>query len=277
MEKTMKRAVGYARVSTDSQTENTSIDLQIEKIKEYCKLYNYELVEIFIDNGKTGSSTDKREAYMNMMEFVAQSENYIDALVILKADRIHRRLKNLLVMIEDNLQPMGVAFISITENFDTSTGQGMLFLQMIGSFAEFERKVINERTKSGRVKTAKNKQYAGGEPAYGYKALNNDLIVDEKAAQTVKKIFSTYAQGCSMNYIAATLNKDTIPTKSEKCQWSRQTINYILHNPIYTGLYTYHGKTEKNGIKNQGQVPAIISKRLWDKVQKLIILTGKPV
>lgn len=275
MGETRKRVVGYVRVSSDSQIENTSIDVQSEKINDYCKLYNHELVEVFIDNGKTGSNTDGREGYNSMMDFISQSENRIDALIVLKADRIHRKLKNLLVMIEDYLQPNRVAFISITENFDTSTGQGMLFLQMIGSFAEFERKIINERTRSGRVKTAKNKQYAGGEPAYGYKAVNNALTVDEKSAQIVKKIFSMYCQGYSMNYIAATLNKTSVPTKNRRCLWARQTVSYILHNPVYAGVYTYHGKTEKNGIINKDQVPAIISKRLWNKVQKMMIPAGK--
>lgn len=268
MEEIRRRAVGYARVSSDSQSENTSIELQEEKIKEYCKLYNYELVEIFIDNGKTGSNTDQREAYITMMEFTADKGNRIDALVVLKADRIHRKLKNLLIMIEDNLQPNGVAFISITENFDTSTGQGTLFFQMMGSFAEFERGIINERTKSGRVKTALNKQYAGGGPPYGYRAVNNELIVDEFAAGVVKRIFSEYAQGDSMSRIATNLNKNRIANRKGRVDWSRQIINYMLRNSIYIGIYSYDGKIEKNGIQNKGQVQPIISKRLWNRVQK---------
>lgn len=243
-----KRAVGYARVSTESQMENTSIDLQREKIINYCELYDFELAELFVDSGKSGSSIEAREEYKRMTEFVSAYENHIDVVITLKADRMHRKLKNLLVMIEDILQPANVAFISITENFDTSTSQGMLLLQMLGSFAEFERTVINERTKSGRVAKAKNTSYAGGEPAYGLKVIGGKLVIDSDKAEIVKEIFQMSADRKSTESIAKYLNKAGIPTKKQSNHWSRQTVGYILHNPIYKGTYTYHGKTEKNRI-----------------------------
>lgn len=110
------------------------------------------------------------------MQYIEQKENEISGIVVLKADRIHRRLKNLLELIEDELEPKGIAFICVSENFDTSTPQGMLFLQMIGSFAKFERKIINERTKGGRIATAKENKYAGGAPAYGYYVQNGVIV-----------------------------------------------------------------------------------------------------
>lgn len=268
MKKSALRVVGYARVSTDTQTDNTSIELQVEKISEYCKLYDYDLVKVFIDNGKTGSSVEAREAYQEMMEYVTDKSNKVNAVVVLKADRIHRKLLNLLIMIENVLNPLGVAFKSITENFDTSTSQGMMFLQMIGTFAEFERKTINERTRGGRIKTASDGAYAGGEPAYGYMAVDGELIIDVHKASIVKKVFKLYSEGMSMGAIAEKLNRTRIPTKTGKGKWTKQHISYILGNQTYLGVYRYDGKIEKNGINNKGQVPAIISKQLWNKVQK---------
>ncbi|MHB8064124.1 MAG: recombinase family protein [Ruminiclostridium sp.] len=268
MKKSTLRVVGYARVSSESQTDNTSIELQVEKITEYCKLYDYELVEIFIDNGKTGSSIEAREEYQRMIEYVSEKGNKVNAVVALKADRVHRKLLNLLVMIENILNPLGIAFKSITENFDTSTSQGMMFLQMIGTFAEFERKTINERTKGGRIKTATDGAYAGGEPAYGYMAVDGALIVDVHRASVVKKVFKLYSDGMSMGEIAEKLNRTKIPTKTGKGKWTKQHISYILGNQTYLGVYSYDGKIEKNGIKNKGQVTAIISKQLWNRVQK---------
>lgn len=268
MKKSALRVVGYARVSTDTQTDNTSIELQVEKITEYCKLYDYDLVKVFIDNGKTGSSIDTREAYQEMMEYVSDKSNKVNAIVALKADRIHRKLLNLLIMIENVLNPLGIAFKSITENFDTSTSQGMMFLQMIGTFAEFERKTINERTRGGRIKTASDREYAGGEPAYGYMAVDGELIIDAHKASIVKKVFKLYSEGMSMGEIAEKLNRTKIPTKTGKGLWTKQHISYILGNQTYLGIYRYDGKIEKNGIKNKGQVPAIISKQLWNRVQK---------
>jgi DNA invertase Pin-like site-specific DNA recombinase len=262
------KVVGYARVSTDIQSDNTSIEYQVEKIRNYCKLYEYELLQVFIDNGKTGSDVECRDEYKKMMEYIADPPNKVNAVVVLKADRIHRKLLNLLVMIENVLNPMGIAFKSITENFDTSTSQGMMFLQMIGSFAEFERKVINERTRSGRIKTASDGAYAGGEPAFGYKAIEGELVTDVHRASIVKKVFKLYSEGASMGDIAERLNRTKIPTKTGKGKWTKQHISYILGNQTYLGIYKYNGKVEKNGIINKNQVPAIISKQLWNRAQK---------
>jgi site-specific DNA recombinase len=268
MKKSTIRVVGYVRVSSESQIDNTSIELQVEKITEYCKLYDYELVKIFIDNGKTGSNIEAREAYQQMIECVSDKSKKVNAVVTLKADRIHRKLLNLLVMIENMLQPLNIAFKSITENFDTSTSQGMMFLQMIGTFAEFERKTINERTRGGRIKTASDGEYAGGEPPYGYLAVDGNLVIDVHRASVVKKVFKLYSDGMSMGEVAEKLNRTKILTKTGKGKWTKQNISYILGNQTYLGIYCYDGKIEKNGIKNKGQVPAIISKQLWKKVQK---------
>lgn len=258
----IKKAVGYCRVSSDSQIDNTSIENQNEKIKDYCKLYNVELVKIFIDEGESGSSTDKRNGYNDMIEFM--KDNDINGIIVYKADRIHRRLKNLLIMIEDILEPINVAFISITENFDTSTSQGMLFLQMIGSFSEFERKVINERTKSGRVKKAKSEKYSGGKVPYGYKLIASDTLeLDQEEAAIVKDIFLMRKEGRSLNRIAQELNKKKIVTRKGK-NWTKQTIDYILKNEVYTGKYSYDGDKEQNNISFK--IPKIISKQLWNKV-----------
>lgn len=275
MKKQKQKAVGYARVSSDSQMDNTSIELQEEKIRDYCRLYDYGLTRFFIDNGRTGSNIEAREAYQEMIEYITDPENEVEAIITLKADRVHRKLKNLLIMIEDVLQPHGIAFISITENFDTSTSQGMLFLQMIGSFAEFERKVINERTKSGRIKTAKDGGYAGGEPPYGYKALNGELVIDEEKAGVVRTIFRLYTEGKTPTRIANHLNERGVPTKTGKKKWSRQTVGYILKNDAYIGTYSYNGKTEGNGIANKGQIPTIITKKLWKEVQNIRKLSGE--
>lgn len=203
-----------------------------------------------------------------MMQTIQQPENEIIGIVVLKADRIHRRLKNLLGLIEDELEPKGIAFISVSENFDTSTPQGMLFLQMIGSFAEFERKVINERTKGGRIATAKQNKYAGGAPAYGYNVQNGIIVVDEQQAQTVKSIFQLYVEGNNPYKIANKLNRAGIPTKTGKAWTVVQVIN-ILRNETYTGFNMYNGQKEQNGIRQKDVFPRIISRQLWNKARQI--------
>jgi site-specific DNA recombinase len=253
------KVVGYVRVSSDSQTDNTSIPEQRERIAAFCVANGWELVKVFADEGKSGSDTKDRAGYNAMMEYVKDPANGITAIVALKADRIHRKLKNLLEMIQDELEPHGIAFISVSERFDTSTAQGMLFLQMLGSFAEFERAIINERTRNGRIRTAKQGRYAGGQVPYGYAVKEGEVVINEEQAAIVRQIFKQYAEGVSYYRIAKDLNARGIRTKSGK-QWTIQQVKNVINTETYTGTNTYRG------IKQKEVFPRIISRQLWNKI-----------
>ena len=94
----MKKAVAYLRVSSSSKIDNTSIEMQEEKIKQYCNLYDIEIAKIFIDEGLSAKGTDKRTEYNNMINYISEPNNNIDMLIVYKADRVHRSLKNLMIM-----------------------------------------------------------------------------------------------------------------------------------------------------------------------------------
>ncbi|MGX8235638.1 recombinase family protein [Bacillus subtilis] len=260
----LKKVIAYARVSSESQIENTSIEEQLKKIQAYCISQDLELVNTFVDEGLSGSNTD-RSSYTEMIEYISNAENEVSGVVVLKADRIHRRLKNLLIMIEDILEPNGIAFISVSEKFDTSTAQGMLFLQMIGSFGEFERKVINERTKGGRISTAMKNKYAGGQVPYGYIVINGQVKQNKEHAAVVKEVFDLYLDGKSYNKIATILNNRNVPTRKGG-KWHAQQIKNMINTESYTGFNRYHGSKEKNDIKQKDVFPRIISRQTWNKV-----------
>lgn len=263
------KVVGYVRVSSDSQIENTSIAEQEERIQAYCKAQGWELASIFRDEGVSGKQTEKRVGYNEMLEYVKNPSNNIKAILVLKSDRIHRMLKNLLVMIQDELKPLDISFISVTEMFDTSSPQGMMFLQMIGSFAEFERELIYQRTKSGRISTAKNEKFAGGELPYGYEVADDKVIKHETQALIVKRIYKEYLEGNSMYKIAKRLNAEGIsPKRSTK--WTTQGIKNMLVNQVYKGIKTYDGRIEKNGIVQKNVFPRIVSSQLWNSVNDVI-------
>lgn len=263
-----QNVVGYVRVSTESQIDNTSIQEQRKKISAFCISQGWNLVEIFADEGES-ASTIERNGYQSMMEYVKNPANAIKGIVVLKADRIHRQLRNLLVLIQDELEPLGIAFISVSERFDTSNPQGMLFLQMIGSFAEFERAVINERTKGGRLATATQGRYAGGQVPYGYGVVDGEVMVIDKQADIVRQIYSDYIDGSSTYRIAKTLNREGIKTKSGKF-WTPTQIRYILMTETYTGFNKYDGKKERNNIRQKNVFPSIISRQKWNKVQTML-------
>lgn len=244
-----KKAVGYCRISTNIQLDNTSLKDQEDKIRAYGNLHNIEISEIFIDKSISGRSTDRPD-YDKMMNYV--KENDIDFIIVYKNDRIHRSLYNLLTMIND-LQKYNVSLVSVTENFDTSTPQGMLLLQMLASFAEFERAIITERSLNGRIAKLNEKKWVGGTPSIGYK-INKEgqFVVDKEEAKIVKDIFKLRSQGLSMADIG------------DKYGFSRQKVNYILKNRNYIGIYDYRIKKDNSHIVMD--IEPIVSKQLWNKV-----------
>ena len=247
-----KKAVGYCRISTLMQVDNTSLKDQEEKIRMYAKLHDIVIDKMFIDKAVSGKSTDRPE-YDKMMDYI--KENDIDMIIVYKNDRIHRSLYNLLSMIY-NLQEYEVDLVSVTEMFDTSTPQGMLFLQMLGSFAEFERAIINERTRNGRIARLKENKWVGGKPALGYRVNKEGKFeIDEEEAKIVKDIFKLRSKGISLSNIGA------------KYGFSKQKVDYILKNKNYIGVFEYRGKKEKNDIVIE--MEPIISRYMWNKVNKM--------
>ncbi|WP_178381992.1 recombinase family protein [Paenibacillus sp. P32E] len=117
-------------------------------------------------------------------------------------------------MIEEELEPHGIAFISVTERMDISTPQGKIFLKILGGFAEFERATINERTRNGRITTAPKNQYAGGFIPYVYRLWNGNIELDRQQGSTVKYIFQEYVEGTNPYRIAKLLNNPGIHTKT---------------------------------------------------------------
>ena len=221
-------------------------------------------MRVFVDSGRSGSDIALRGGYQEMMEYVRDEESDIKGVIVYKSDRIHRKLKNLLFMIEDVLEPVGIAYIRVVEHFNTAESQGMLFLQMLGSFAEFERKVINERTKAGRVKKGENRRYCGGKVPYGYRLIQGDnLVIDEDEAIVVREIYGLKMEGKSLQAISDILNDRGYRTRSGG-SWNKQNVRYVLRNRMYCGYYSYDGRKERNGI--EFRVPRIVSTRMYNRV-----------
>jgi len=258
-----KRVAAYCRVSAEKQAENTSIANQKEKIIQYCKLKDYNLVAIYTEKAKTGSSIEARPQYGYVIDFATNPENNVSAILCYKADLMHRSLTELMIMIDKVLTPKKIAFVSVTEDFDTSTPTGRLFLQMLGSFAEFERETTLSRCREGRHKKAKNNEFAGGGIPYGYVMNNKELIVDSAKADIVLEIFKKRAGGDSLKRIADALNKRGLKS-SRGGDWNKQGVAYVLRNRAYTGEYSYDGTKENNGIIHT--IPRIVTKNLFTKV-----------
>jgi len=261
----IKKVIGYVRISSDSQIENTSIAEQKDRIFHHCKAQGWELDQMFVDEGYSGSNTD-RPGYQTMIEYLKLNPEEIHGVVVYKMDRAHRDQLNLLKFIKEELAEMEVDFVSVTESFDTSTAIGEVMLGILSTFAQFERRTINERTRGGRVATAKSNKYAGGRVPFGYKAENGRIKIVEEQAKVVKSIFEDFIDGDSFYKIAKRLNKEGVSTKSG-AKWTVNHIKSIINNETYTGFSQYSGKKERNEIKQKGVFPRIISRQKWNKVQ----------
>lgn len=134
---------GYARVSTKEQ----SLDVQTNQIKDYCKLREFDLVNVYTDKA-TGANND-RSGFQEMLSMLKNNPLGVNAVVIPKLDRIGRDVKNLINLIE-HFQDTGVELISIADAIDTTTPSGRLFFHINAAYSQFERERINERTQEGR-------------------------------------------------------------------------------------------------------------------------------
>jgi site-specific DNA recombinase len=227
----MNKVAAYTRVSTNGQEDGHGFDTQRTKIQQWADLNDVEDVDWFEDTA-SGGDTD-RPGLQELIERLRSCE--YDALVVYKADRLSRSLKDLLTVIDDVLEPCETAFISVTEQFDTSTPTGRLFLQMVGSFSEFERALITERLQEGRRSKAQEGGHAAGEVPFGYEKNADGELVLSDHAETVQRIFRMREDGETMQAIADTLNEEGVPTKKGG-DWHASTVSYILKNDKYQGL-----------------------------------------
>jgi DNA invertase Pin-like site-specific DNA recombinase len=143
------RVLGYARVSSKDQ----DLEIQIKDIKTYCDYRNFELVRMFVDKA-SGKNTD-RTGFQDMMQALHKRTFDADAVVISKIDRIGRNLFDLTKILND-FNENHIQFISIADNIDTTSSLGKLMFGLMGSFAEYERTLINERTRKGIDEALRN-------------------------------------------------------------------------------------------------------------------------
>ena len=161
------RAALYARVSTEEQAIlGYSLDAQLEKMRAFCIVHDYEVAEEYVDDGYSGKAYRNRPAYMHM--FSPEESKKWDILIVLKLDRIHRNSKNFMEMME-KLKKSGKDFVSTFEKFNTSTAVGRFALDTIQRIAQLESEQIGERTYLGmREKAQTNGGVMGFTPPIGY-------------------------------------------------------------------------------------------------------------
>lgn len=243
-----KIAAIYIRVSTDAQAEEGySIDAQKEQLAAYCVSKGLKNYEFYIDGGWSGSNINRPE----IQRLIKNSqEGKISHCIVYKLDRLSRSQKDTLYLIEDVFIPNNVSFVSLNETLDTSTPMGKLMIGILSAFAQLERENIRLRTRMGMKERVKDGFWmGGGRIPFGYDYdKNQGILVPNKDAEKVKKIYSLYIEGKSPQAIANILD-----LKYEKL------VTQILTRKSNYGIIEY------NGEEYVGRHQPIISKEVYDK------------
>ena len=241
----LKRACVYTRVSDDAQGEPDKVSLpeQERMGKAFIESKGWEYVRTYSDNGYTGRNTN-RPALQQMLSD-AHSKQF-DAVVIYKLDRLSRRQKDTMTIIEDVLMKSGVGVVSLSETLDTTTPWGRAMIGVLSSFNQLESENIAQRTAMGRYATARKGGYAGGKPPLGYKAKDGKLVIVPEEAEIVRLVFELRGQGMTLKGITDELNKRGYRSKKGN-EFKHSAIQTILNNEeTYLGNYKY-GKEECKG------------------------------
>lgn len=241
----IKRACVYTRVSTEAQAEKeVSLQEQERMAKAAIVSKGWEYTETFEDGGYTGRNMD-RPALKRMIEEIEAGN--VDAVVIFKLDRLSRKQKDALTIIEDILLAHDVELVSLKETLDTTTPWGRAMIGILASFNQLESETIVQRTSVGRTAKARKGGYAGGKPPLGYKAVGGALVIVPEEAEIVKTVFALRKEGLSMIAISDELNKRGYTTKKGGA-FRHSAVQTILNNEqTYRGSYKYGTEKETDG------------------------------
>jgi site-specific DNA recombinase len=278
----------YARVSSEDQVKGYSIPTQIDACQRLAQQEGYSVPasHIFVDEGISGTTLD-RPALRRVRDLVGA--HAIAALIILDPDRLSRKMGKLLVL-TDELQAANIPLLCVSHPVEYGP-EGMLFFQMRGVIAEYEREKALERMQRGRIGRVKAGFPSGGAVPLGYRYIaephKGRLEIIKKDAAIVRRIFSLYLEGMSMRTLAHQLTQERIPTAAARKRpkgepqsggkWSVSSVACILRNETYAGTM-YWNKRQRfaktlDRRRDRSEwlaipVPAIISQQVFDAAQQ---------
>ena len=285
---TPSRAAVYVRVSSEAQQERQTIENQIDFARKYCDLQGIEILEIYKDDGVTGTlPLHDRPAGLQLLKD-AQAGKF-SLLLIFKLDRLGRSTRVILNAVHD-LDGMGVLVRSMTEPFDTSNPSGKFLLTILAGVADLERSNILQRMDMGATRAAKEGRWLGGIVPYGYikgddgfLAVNNEPIpgFDLSEPDVVRMVFDMCVNdGATSIQIADHLNALGIPPawvahnlggkrrNRTRGTWGSSRILRILKSTTYMGIHEYGKRSTKDTITRP--VPPIVNVEIWQRAQTVI-------
>jgi site-specific DNA recombinase len=266
------RCAIYTRVSTEYGLEQdfNSLDAQYDAAQAYIRSQahaGWTLIRSrFADGGYSGGSTE-RPALQRLLADVRARK--VDVIVVYKVDRLTRSLADFAKLVE-LFDAHGVSFVSVTQQFNTTTSMGRLTLNVLLSFAQFEREVTSERIRDKIAASKRKGLWVGGIVPLGYATKDRKIVVVEEEAERVRTIFRRYLELGSLNRLMADLRERGIITKVRSLKtgrtiggipFTRGPLAHFLRNRFYIGEVVYKGEVFP------GEQPAILDRGLFEAVQ----------
>jgi site-specific DNA recombinase len=276
------RCAMYTRKSTEEglEQEFNTLDAQRECGEAYIKSQAHEgwvcLSEHYDDGGYSGGNMD-RPALRRLLADIEAGK--IDAVIVYKVDRLSRSLLDFARMMEI-FDTHGVSFVSVTQQINSATSMGRLMLNVLLSFAQFEREIISERTRDKIAAARRKGKWSGGHPILGYDVDPQvfKLVVNEDEAVRVRAIFALYLEHAGLLPVLQELQRrgwvNKRWTTRKGCQrggkpFNKSSLHKLLTNVAYVGKIRYKSEI------HQGEQPALLDPEVWQKVQALLQRNGR--
>ncbi len=266
------RCAIYTRVSTDQGLEQdfNSLDAQYEASQAYIRSQahaGWNLIRSKYDDGGFSGGTTERPALQRLLQDVRIGK--IDIIVVYKVDRLTRSLADFAKLVE-LFDQNGVSFVSVTQQFNTTTSMGRLTLNVLLSFAQFEREVTSERIRDKIAASKRKGLWVGGMAPLGYDTKDRKISVNQEEADRVRTIFRSYLKLGSLSLLMADLRIKGIVTKVRTLKtgetvggiaFMRGPLAHMLRNRFYIGEVTFKGEVLA------GEQPAVLARDLFNAVQ----------
>jgi site-specific DNA recombinase len=269
------RCAIYTRKSSEEGLEQSFNSLQAQR--EACESYiasqrheGWQVVAKHYDDGGFSGGNMNRPALKQLLEDIAA--RLVDTVVVYKVDRLTRSLIDFARIIEA-FDQKGVSFVSVTQQFNTTSSMGRLTLNVLLSFAQFEREVTGERIRDKIAASKKKGMWMGGVAPLGYDVRDRQLIINPAEAKLVREIFTRYLTLGSVAKLKDYLERKKLRTKVRTSSsgrvfggkaYSRGGLYKLLNNEVYTGRIAHRGEL------HAGQQQAIIEPEVWEKVKALL-------
>jgi len=268
----------YLRVSTEDQAkEGYSLGAQRDRLAAFATSQGWKVADYYVDDGISAKDMN-RPALKKMLAEIQRGE----VALVYKLDRLTRNVADLDHMLR-KWEAAGVLFRSCTEDFNTTTAAGRLFIRLVADLAQWERENLAERTRMGMVKRAQEGEWNGGPAPFGYVTVDTGerngqkvkrRLVPSDHAPVVRELYERYVAGQGMRQLTLWLNREKGIKSPRGGAFTDASVSGILKNPVYAGYAAWdwgvkNGPKSPDAIVSEGKHEPIVPRELWEQAQRV--------